>query len=507
MFCKIASSEEEEKPYNLQKLDISLDPSKKHERIKKVEESMQLYRERYGSFEIDKAYQSMFNLLWYSQLPCNDVLGMTSSIKDELSFIKHCYWKKKPISCNAIFQKQPTDAGMCCSFNVEKAEHMLRKSQYTAAIATRQRYDSQHGFVTSQKPNWYLKNKEPATKPGIKNGLTLVFDSHSDRISSGSVVDSFHGVQVLADSKDKFPMVQMSGIKARPGLENSISINAFDVQALDEIRKHHPNKRKCYFPDEYDLDMHQKYSQPSCIFECEIRFAAKCISTCMKINETCDCTDKNVINKLDLISIKSCVPWFYPIRDDDNLEMCDPWTTKKFRNILDTEIPTDQCNYCLEDCSSTTYQTSISYTELQKCDDSNIGSVFCDLTKETMNPAPWTSDAQNEYLAANESVPWFLETNDSKMRIGKKKFSDQRSRYLEQDDRKDAIFADKWKMTPYYNAFEKDIGFLNVFFSQKKLTRYVKANKGSYFDFISQMGGSLGSFMGISILSLIEILY
>ena len=27
-----------------------------------------------------------------------------------------------------------------------------------------------------------------------------------------------------------------------------------------------------------------------------------------------------------------------------------------------------------------------------------------------MNPAPWTNDAQNEYLAANESVPSFLET-------------------------------------------------------------------------------------------------
>ena len=259
---------------------------------------------------------------------------------------------------------------------------------------------------------------------------------------------------------------------------------------------------------EYELEMHQKYSQPSCIFECEIKFAAKCISTCKKINATCDCTDKSLINELDLASVKSCVPWFYPISGDNNLEMCDPWMTKKFRNILDTKIPTDQCDYCLEDCSSTTYQTSISYTELQDCDDSNIGSIYCDLTSGDMNPVPWTSDAQNEYLAANESVPWFLETNKSRITIGgKRKFSDQRSRYYEQKAGRGAIFAEKLKMRPYYNAFEKDIGFLNVFFSQKKVTRYVKANKGSYFDFISQMGGSLGSFMGISILSLIEILY
>ena len=180
------AEKDEMKPLNLQKLDFSLDPSKNEERMKKIKEAMHAYSERYGSFEINKAYQSMFNLIWYSQLPCTDVLGITSSFNDELSFIKRCYWRKTQISCNAIFQKRPTDAGMCCSFNTEKAEHILKESLYTDAVATRQRFDSKNGFETSRKPNWYMKNNEPATRPGIKNGLTLVFDSHSDRISSGS---------------------------------------------------------------------------------------------------------------------------------------------------------------------------------------------------------------------------------------------------------------------------------------------------------------------------------
>ena len=493
--------DDELKPPNIKKLDVSLDPSKSDERIEKVQEAIKVFRDLYDNFEMSKAYPSMFNLLWYSQLPCNDVLGITSSFKDELSFIKRCYWKKTPISCNAIFQKRPTDSGMCCSFNIKKAELVLKESKYTSTIATRQKYDLENGFKSGQKPDWYVANKEPETKPGIKHGLTLVFDSHSDKISSGSVLDSFRGVTVLVDGKEKFPMVQRIGVKARPGLENSISIDAIDVNALDEIRRHDPHTRNCYFPDEYELDMHQNYSQPSCIFECEIKFAAKCISTCNQFNETCDCKDKDRINNLDLKEVKSCVPWYYPIKDDEYVEMCDPWMTKKFRNILDTKIPTDQCNYCLEDCSTTKYKSSISYTELQQCDDSNIGSVFCDLTKGEMNPAPWTSDAQHEYLALNLSVPWFLETK------GSQRFSDQRSRYLEQKSAQGVIFADKLKTNPYYNAFEKDIGFLNVFFSEEKVTRYIKANKGTNFDFISQLGGSLGGFMGISILSLVEIFY
>ena len=499
--------DEELKPVHLKRLDVSLDPTKKEERIKKVKESMQTYRERYGGFRYDKAYQSMFNLLWYSQLPCNDISGITSSSKDESSFVKRCYWKKNPISCNAIFQKRPTDGGMCCSFNIEKAEKILKESQYTNAIAARQRFDSKNAFETNRKPNWYEKNNEPKTKAGIENGLTLVFDAHSDRISSGSVVDNFRGVPILVDGQNKFPMIKMSGIRARSGFENSVSINAIDVQALDEIRRHPPEKRKCYFPDEYELDMHQKYSQPSCTFECEIKFAAKCISTCKNIDKTCDCSDESFIKNLDLKSLKSCIPWFYPLQDGLNLEMCDPWMTNKFKNILAEKIPMNLCDHCLEDCSSTTYQTSISYTELQECDDSNIGSIFCDLTEGELNPAPWTSDAQNEYLSENQSIPWFLDTNGSQTETGRKMFSDKRSRFFRQNNGKNAVFADKMKMNPYYNAFEKDIGILNVFFAEKKVTKYVKANKGTYFDFVSMIGGSLGGFMGISILSAVEIFY
>ena len=499
----MSNEEEEENPIRLQRLDISLNPTKAEERKEKVQNALRKYNDRYGNFEFDKGYQSMFNLLWYGQLPCNDVPGITSSFKDEMSFIKHCYWKKMPISCNAIFQKRPTDRGMCCSFNFAKAEDSLKRSQYTYAIAARQLHDNKSAFETGIKPEWFLKNDEPEIQPGIENGLSLVFDQHSDRLSSGSVVDDFHGIPVLIDDKNNFPLMEMKGITVRPGFENSISVNVLDVQALDEIRKHPPTKRKCYFPDEYKLDMHKSYSQSSCIFECEIKFASKCLSTCREINETCSCTDENLIKDLDLKEVKSCVPWFYPMQDTEIGKMCDPWKTKKFRHILETKLPKGLCDHCLEDCSTTKYQTSISYSELHDCDNSNIGSAFCDLMDKKMNPSPWINDARNEYLAENEQIPWFLQANMTKSTIGTRRFSDQRSR----SHGKDVIFAQKVKMNPRYNAFKKDIGIVKVFFADKKVTRYVKANKGTEFDFIYQIGGSLGSFMGISILSIIEIFY
>ena len=123
-----------EKPLNIQTLEIMLDPSKEKERAFQKENAIKDYNQKFGRLESEKAYKAMFDLLWYTQLPCSDVRGYTSDVKDELSFIKRCYWKDTPIACSAIFHKQPKDRGMCCSFNMEKAEKLLKRSKYSDVI-------------------------------------------------------------------------------------------------------------------------------------------------------------------------------------------------------------------------------------------------------------------------------------------------------------------------------------------------------------------------------------
>jgi hypothetical protein len=44
--------------------------------------------------------------------------------------IKQCMWKGMEIDCSAIFKTFPTDRGMCCTFNMAKAEEMFQQSQY-----------------------------------------------------------------------------------------------------------------------------------------------------------------------------------------------------------------------------------------------------------------------------------------------------------------------------------------------------------------------------------------
>ena len=69
------------KPVNIQRLETSLDPSKEEERKRQVKQAMREYHEKFGGLEFEKIYQPMFDLLWYTQLPCSDVRGWTSDVK------------------------------------------------------------------------------------------------------------------------------------------------------------------------------------------------------------------------------------------------------------------------------------------------------------------------------------------------------------------------------------------------------------------------------------------
>ena len=59
-------------------------------------------RETYANMDLDKSYAALFEVLWYSQLPCFDVLDVTSTKDDEygdlptergvLSVARFCYF-------------------------------------------------------------------------------------------------------------------------------------------------------------------------------------------------------------------------------------------------------------------------------------------------------------------------------------------------------------------------------------------------------------------------------
>ena len=130
-----------------EKLNLILNPNKQTERQEKILEAKKDYADNFGDVDLQKAYDSLFEILWYSQLPCYDVKDVTSNARDQMSIIKRCFWKGRPISCPAIFKTLPTDRGMCCSFNMEMAEEIFQKSRYADVVQARQMSDTENRFV------------------------------------------------------------------------------------------------------------------------------------------------------------------------------------------------------------------------------------------------------------------------------------------------------------------------------------------------------------------------
>ncbi len=129
----------------IQALNLMLDPSKTRDREKKIELAHDQYNEDFGELDLRKSYEKLFELLWYSRLPCFDVGGITSEQKDEMSVIKRCYWRGKMVDCASIFVTRSTDRGMCCTFNTGNAEQIFVDTTYrniTSYLQNRDKTDS-----------------------------------------------------------------------------------------------------------------------------------------------------------------------------------------------------------------------------------------------------------------------------------------------------------------------------------------------------------------------------
>ena len=208
-------------------------------------------------------FEPLFQILWYSQLPCFDVKRITSLYNGQKGLLQKCQWKGVTIPCSAIFQTYPTDQGMCCAFNMKKANEIFRNGNCSDIITKMQDTDLNNTFGQNKPPNKYTRNKEPNPAPGQHKGLTVMLDARTNWISAGSISEDIRGFTAYVDAGDNFPLTMQKGIKIRPGHENNVAIRAFDVQTSDDTISIEANKRGCLFETEHTLKLYNRYTQVS----------------------------------------------------------------------------------------------------------------------------------------------------------------------------------------------------------------------------------------------------
>ena len=109
---------------------------------------------------------------------------------------------------------------------------------------------------------------------GLKKGLVLVLDSHTNLISGGTVFDNFRGFLITIASPKQFPMTTRNSLLIKPGQFNTVAITALSVDAHHSIKPVDPETRNCYFSDESPLKVHKVYSQTNCFLECSLKYAS-----------------------------------------------------------------------------------------------------------------------------------------------------------------------------------------------------------------------------------------
>ena len=124
---------------------------------------------------------------------------------------------------------------------------------------------------------------------------------------------------------------------------------------------------------------------------------------------------------------------------------------------------------------------------------------------DPLNTAPWSSTAISEYLESNATIPWFLKTFESDRSSNASQSSN--FRYLGKEMESIALFDSDINTNPIYDAYQRDNGIMNVFFGGKMIMKFTKKNQMSIVEFISQIGGSLEFATGVSMISVLELIY
>lgn len=231
-----------------------------------------------------------------------------------------------------------------------------------------------------------------------------------------------------------------------------------------------PKSRECLFQHEHQLEIHRNYSRANCIFECLLIYAFK------ETNE-------------------ACIPWYFPPVSNQT-KPCDPWSTKQFLDVM-SRPPDNQCDHCLPDCETIIYQTTSTATKFRRCDEKNFGmSLLCSpFMEEVSKPPIWAQHVKEDYTNDLGVLPFYV--NDGMLETNKRRYSDQR----------EAIFASLTNSQPYYDAYDQDFAVAHFFFDSPTAFQFEKSARLTLLDYISQIGGLLGLFIGFSLISGIEILY
>merc|ERR1712150_52586 len=79
--------------------------------------------------------------------------------------------------------------------------------------------------------------------------------------------------------------------------------------------------------------------------------------------------------------------------------------------------------------------------------------------------------------------------------------------YATEQEKQHLTLRSQHEQNPSYNALKDDITVVNFYFDEPDVIQYLKYLRMTPIDFISKVGGIWGLFCGVSLASILELLY
>ena len=429
--------------------------------------------EMFNKINKTAAYEGLFSMFWYSNLPCFDVNGITSRVEGEKSLLRSCFWRGVKVPCAAVFSTFPTDQGMCCSFNMKAADEIFKKSTYSKLVVQQQTEDK---FSSFMDPNWKNSEKPLKVQPGISKGLTVVIDLHNNELYRGTVNGDHLGFTAVVTDSGSYPLTLQEGFPLKPGHFNMIGLSATKISADVSIKTLAALTRNCLFKEENDqMKIHNEYSLSNCQLECSIFYAQEQIQ-------------KSRGQKIP------CTPWYLPTPESSRT-VCDPWEAAEFEKYF-SNVPAINCSFCLPDCDTVVYEPSVTAIPFRRCDFRNLGiSRLCDIENPFLpKPQIWARQVLKALNATQLDISLLAK------RLGF--VSSERSYAVPLVPPGAFNFVDE-----SYDAYDKDLAVAQFYFRTTTITELETNVSQTWIDFFSAIGGLLGLCIGMSIVTFVELFW
>ncbi|XP_055628965.1 pickpocket protein 28-like [Toxorhynchites rutilus septentrionalis] len=191
-------------------------------------------------------------------------------------------WDLDKLGCAGMFEKVLTEDGVCYSFNpisareLFRADRLHRHYNHSEASIAIQNWSPEEGYGSVDTDVEYPRRSFLDDKK-----IDLVINLRLNVSDYDYHCRAEQGFMVYVHSPEDFPQANYRAIYVPMGKSTYITVKPQVTEVSSKLLQFSPERRKCFTPEEKQLELFKVYTQKNCELECRAReqlFTEGCVN-------------------------------------------------------------------------------------------------------------------------------------------------------------------------------------------------------------------------------------